>query len=214
MPPTPDFYDRMAAAVERRYQVNAGKDLRSVYRLDGAFLDTTGDADFAFRNRREILSVLTDPKAFEQLVDLFIDRAIEFTYASNQFLQIQPEEAQALRSIYTGYVRQIERALAANGTHAGIAAALDATVSGHFRELRANLRRFFDLEAAGEDGANVVLQKVVCAEYAPQTQLDVLGLRPEALLTPVLDLGCGPQGQLVVYLRRARHSGHRHRPAG
>jgi hypothetical protein len=47
----------------------------------------------------------------------------------------------------------------------------------------------------------VILKQVVCSEYSPQLQLEVLGINPDTLLQPVLDLGCGKSGRLVTYLR-------------
>ncbi|MBN9613870.1 MAG: class I SAM-dependent methyltransferase, partial [Actinobacteria bacterium] len=43
--------------------------------------------------------------------------------------------------------------------------------------------------------------EVVCAEYSPRTQLRVLGVAPEELAGPVLDLGAGAHGRLVALLR-------------
>lgn len=48
--------------------------------------------------------------------------------------------------------------------------------------------------------ANLLLKTVPCEEYSPELQLDILGLEPETLLEPVLDLGCGEHGHLVEYL--------------
>ena len=39
------------------------------------------------------------------------------------------------------------------------------------------------------------------AEYSAELQLQVLGVRPEELLEPILDLGCGAQAALVRQLR-------------
>lgn len=41
----------------------------------------------------------------------------------------------------------------------------------------------------------------VCAHYTPATQMDVLGLLPSRLMSPILDLGCGPEARLVRYIR-------------
>lgn len=41
----------------------------------------------------------------------------------------------------------------------------------------------------------------MCAEYSPSLQLGVLGLSPDTLLEPVLDVVCGPSAGLVRCLR-------------
>ncbi len=43
---------------------------------------------------------------------------------------------------------------------------------------------------------------VVAAEYRPELQCELLGLEPERLLTPIVDLGCGRTAALVSYLRQ------------
>jgi len=42
----------------------------------------------------------------------------------------------------------------------------------------------------------------VCAYYSAELQLRVLHAEPASLLEPILDLGCGPAGTLVAYLRQ------------
>ena len=44
---------------------------------------------------------------------------------------------------------------------------------------------------------------VVCSEYSAALQLQILGLEPQAMLGPVLDVGCGEQAHLVQSLRAA-----------
>jgi len=43
--------------------------------------------------------------------------------------------------------------------------------------------------------------EAVCAEYSPELQLRLLGLDPQRVESPVLDLGCGASASLVHYLR-------------
>ncbi len=197
-----DFFARMAEVIARQFNLYEDKSLRDVYQLNADFLDTRSDADFAIHHREKILAVLADQQKFEQLVDLFVQRAIEFTYASNQFVQINSLEESELRRIYSGYVREIGRMLAENSGEPEISARLNRLVTEHFQDLGANISRFFDPETNTAPNSNVVLQKVVCAEYTPEMQLEILGVQPDALLQPVLDLGCGKSGRLVQYLRQ------------
>jgi hypothetical protein len=115
-----DFFARMADVIARRYDLNADKSLRDVYQLNADFLDTRSDADFAIYYREEILTILADPQKFEQLVDLFVHRAIEFSYASNQFVQISITKEAELRRLYSGYLSEIRRLLAESRSEAEI----------------------------------------------------------------------------------------------
>jgi hypothetical protein len=197
-----DFYAQMAQRIARRYRANKGKTLRDVYRLDADFLNTETDVDFAIHNREKIISLLANQEQVERLVDLFTNLTISFTYASNQFIQINALEETALRRIYTNYLREMERMLVQNKSDAAIATALQKLVAGHFQDLRENITRFFDQETGAEAQTNVILQKVVCAEYSPELQLEILATQLEALEQPVLDFGCGKSGLLVRYLNQ------------
>ncbi len=197
-----DFFARMADVIAQQFNLNGDKSLRDVYQLNENFLDTHSDADFVIHHREEILAVLADRQKFEQLVDLFVHRAIEFTYASNQFMQINGIEETELRRIYSGYVREIGQMLAENNDAPEISDRLSRLVKEHFQDLRTNISHFFDHETTNARYSNVVLQKVVCAEYTPETQLEILGVQPDTLQQPVLDIGCGKSGRLVQYLRQ------------
>ncbi len=49
------------------------------------------------------------------------------------------------------------------------------------------------------------VEEVVCAEYSPQLQIELLALEPNLLLQPILDLGCGENARLVEALQRQYH---------
>lgn len=194
------FYQRMVDMIERRYLATANKSLRNVYDLDADFLNTDADADFAIRNQAKILSVLARPDLFEALVQVFVNLTIEFTYASNQFIQLNSREEAELRRIYAVYLRDFQRILSTSQTNTEIAERVKLLVAGHFGDLRANITRFFDPETGEKENANSIFNRVVCAEYSPELQLEIFGLRATDLIAPVLDLGCGKSGELVRYL--------------
>ena len=55
----------------------------------------------------------------------------------------------------------------------------------------------------GADPADDVGQPgLVCAEYTPELQLELLGIEPSMLEPPILDLGCGAAASLVRHLQQ------------
>jgi hypothetical protein len=66
----------------------------------------------------------------------------------------------------------------------------------HQRELI----RFVQQIARENGGLDFVLQEPTCATYSAEFQLSMLGLQPEMMTTPVLDLGCGADARLVTAL--------------
>ncbi len=114
---------------------------------------------------------------------LFLSRQIaRAIHAKNQFVSIDPRTE-----------GRIERACADLLLAAASAARQGATeIEPEIAEPRARLADLL---------RPYLSRKVVCADYDPALQLRVLGLDPDALLEPVLDLGCGYEARLVQSLR-------------
>ncbi|MDB4991033.1 MAG: Methyltransferase type 11 [Myxococcaceae bacterium] len=107
-------------------------------------------------------------------------------WSRNQFIELDDESQAEL-------AESVERALAKmqqQPTRAAVAPVLSA----HRQELAAFVRARFGKTP----------REVVCSEYTPELQLEVLGLgldKLSELAPPVLDIGCGPSAALVSYLR-------------
>jgi hypothetical protein len=188
--------------VTRRYGSSAGKTLREVYHLDTSFFKLDpGDLAFLDSNRVAVAGLLAHSQRLSELVDLFVNFTIEFTYASNQFIHLNPAEEAHLRQIYTGYLQDMRTVIVQSSSVQELKDDLSRLVARHFGELRDNISRFFDPAPKDAVEDNVILNQVACFEYSPAFQLNLLGIRLETLKEPVLDLGCGKSGQLVRYLR-------------
>lgn len=194
-----EFFERLAESISRRYRASAGKSLWDVYQLNDIFLDTEADAAIATRNRKKILAVLATPEQRSRLVDLFVNATIEFTYASNQFIHLDAREEGQLRRIYQTYLENLQ-VLLTNSSEQEIESGMKKLVAGHFWDLRANISRFFDSDAGQDVQANIILNQAVCREYSPALQMEILGICPDQLNEPILDIGCGKSGKLVTYL--------------
>lgn len=96
----------------------------------------------------------------------------------NQFVYVSAGEGRQLLALFAKSLH----AVAASGEEAG---------RDHARRLAAWLR--FSLGGLPPE--------VPSAEYSAEFQLSILGLEPESLQSPVLDLGCGPSAKLINHLR-------------
>ncbi len=101
-------------------------------------------------------------------------------WARNQFLELDAAARSELE-------RSVVRALQRLRDPSEVAAALAA----HRAELAAFVRARLGHAP----------REVVCAEYSPALQLELLGITVPTLLAPVLDVGCGPGAALVRFLR-------------
>jgi hypothetical protein len=200
--PDPQPYLRLAEMILRRYRKNNRKTLADVYRIDHDFLTLEPEQlEYLITNRASILQTLDDPLLFERLVALFVNASLEFTYQSNQFVQLDRSEQAVLVEMYAAYLADMRALIQDSPSIEALEAGMTALVRAHFHDLAANLARFFDNEAAARVDENVILKQAVCGEYSPQTQIAILGIDLEQLTAPVLDLGCGRSARLVYYLR-------------
>jgi len=196
-----DFYPLLAEVVTRRYYANWDKSIWDVYRLNADFLEVGEELlQFITAERDMISRVLANPVFFSRLLDLFVNKTLEFLYANNQFIRVNRKEEWELVRIYNVYLHGMKSILAASPTFEALEYRLRKLVAAHFWNLRLNITRYFDSDLSQEDRANVILRQAVCSDYSPEFQLNILGIRLDQLVEPVLDLGCGKAGQLVHYL--------------
>ena len=196
-----DLYSRLTDSIIKRYRANASKSLLEVYQVDRDFLKIDPETlEFAFTNRDGLITVLEDPDVTSNLVSLFVNETITFTYENNQFIHLDQQEQKILSRLYQQYLEGMKVVIRDSESLETLEANLTDLVKHHFQDLSSNISRFFDSEAAQFIQENIILKKAVCSEYSPAFQLSMLGICLPDLMEPVLDLGCGKSGQLVKYL--------------
>ncbi len=198
-----ETYSRLQKLITERFRANWTKSLIDVHSLDPDFLSVGPDGvGFLVSHREELLDVFADPETFADLVNLFVEMALEFSYKSNQFIRITELERERLEEVYRSYLRKMERLIAEEGTVESLTRSLELLVRDHFVELRSHLDRLPGEGVPRGADNNVFLTPVVCKEYSPALQLSILAIDPTELVEPILDIGCGRAGELVRHLRR------------
>jgi hypothetical protein len=201
----PEIFRRLSNLVIRRYQTNARKSMLDVFQVDQDFLRLEKDnLEFMFSNRCEIVNILEDPDLSSNLVNQFVKSSLEFTYNNNQYIHLDLNEQQRLQSLYINYLQGMKEILQTTSDFGTFETDFSYLVKVHFKELSANISRFFDHETGWQVQENIILKQVVCSEYSPDFQLGLLGLDPNTIQGPVLDLGCGKNGTLVKHLKQLR----------
>jgi SAM-dependent methyltransferase len=199
----PEIFRRLSNLVIRRYQTNARKSMLDVFQVNQDFLRLERDnLEFMFSNRNEIIAILDDADLSTNLANQFVKSSLEFTYNNNQYIHLNQDEQQRLLLLYTTYLQGMKSILESNSNFQTFESDFSLLVKTHFRELSANISRFFDRETGWQVQENIILKQVVCSEYSPDFQLGLLGLDPMTIPQPVLDLGCGKNGTLVKYLNQ------------
>jgi hypothetical protein len=195
-----EIYPRLVDVITRRYQRNTDKSMQDVYRMDAAFLKLDADnLDFTLSYRKEIVEILEHPELSTSLVRLFVLSTLDFTYEHNQFIRLNEQDEGNLEKIYQAYLLALKLVLQMDIPMKQMQERLEKVIWVHFGNLRDHLARFLDARDGGLDG-NAIFNRVVCRQYSPEFQLHILGIELGQIQTPVLDLGCGKDGVLVVYL--------------
>lgn len=127
----------------------------------------------------------------QELIEYTADKVLQEFCRINQYYSFGAAERKALRDIYAVLFSNIR-------ISSSSMAALSET---HFKNLRNFLYKTNPFAGKIYPQKEKDLDPVVCHEYSAELQLDILKLNKNGLMSPVLDIGCGRQGNLVEYLR-------------
>lgn len=188
--------------VELRFRELARTRLRDILASAPHLRALSPELERSARERRAaVLEELeVHPARRAQVVELLTASTLEFLQREHQFLELEAADERALRALYERFAGDVLRSLAAEEPWAPVAGALRRRLAEHHDRLRAFVVALLERSEIPPDRAGVV-----CAEYSPELQLRVLGVRAEDLRAPLLDLGCGAGGTLVRHLRSLGH---------
>ncbi len=127
-----------------------------------------------------IASALSELEPSEKLAPPVTRALLSWLWAHNQFLDLDAKAHAELEG-------SVARALARMRDPSQLAGALAAHRS--------------ELAAFVQARLGPAPRELVCAEYSPPLQLELLGLTSAQLIEPVLDVGCGAGAALVRFLR-------------
>ena len=127
----------------------------------------------------------------QELIEYTTDKVLQEFCRINQYYSFGADERKALRDIYTVLFSSIRNS---NSSTAELSEA-------HFTNLRNFIFKTNPFAGKIYPQKEKDLDPVVCHEYSVGLQLDILKLNINGLMSPVLDIGCGRQGNLVKYLR-------------
>lgn len=196
---------RLRRFIEGQYAANAGVTLAQI--RDGAgppYRIHPRLAPFIAAERERILPILRAEMRVarvpgpQTLFPALLSGTSAYIQRNNQFLALSRQDRADMRDLYRAFLAGLTAALAAADNLEAISAGLGAAQTAHLGRLRQFIAHL--AEQTGPPGASLVDVAVVCAEYAVETQLQVLGIQPDTLAEPILEVGCG-SGALVGYLR-------------
>jgi SAM-dependent methyltransferase len=135
---------------------------------------------------------LIDTGSTDLLADYLADRAIQEFCRVNQYYTFDKHARSGLRSIYAD--------LFANIKSRGLS--MDKVAENHYDKLIRWLQETNPFAEKIYNSRGEKIDPIVCSEYSPELQIEILQIDVDRMMEPVLDIGCGEKGNLVLYLRR------------
>ena len=129
--------------------------------------------------------------AANTLMLALLQRARWYLHQLNQFVVPSASDVEKVHACMTRWLSELGEGLSATRSADECAATLVAVNRDLLEGLTAVMAPY----------AEPTRPKVLSEQYSIETQLDVLHLSPEALEQPVLDIGCGRDAWLVLWLR-------------
>jgi len=142
----------------------------------------------------EFLSALENSEHSDitvELVEYASDELIKAVYCINQFINVSADKKDELKEIYRqswGYIS------------AGMNVQ-DCLFKKHYPAISAWLSSLYPPLIREYLKEQKEIGSIVCEEYTPEFQLQILGIDINTIMQPVLDIGCGKNANLVQFLR-------------
>lgn len=201
-----DAIQQTIALIAQRYEAQALRTLRDFVCSPETFeLVGSREVSFVWENRRQLFDALNQPDALLFLCDACLDTTLRYTYSRNQFLNFPETYLSLLTQVYQALFAHLQECLRTAASFKALSAEYREVVQQHHARLRALFGAYCQAMHPAAFAEHPFLESVCCGEYSAPLQFHLLGVAPESLREPILDLGCGSRGEVVIYLRQRGH---------
>lgn len=175
--------DRLKKNIENQIAFNQGKNI---------FFDKLDIFQFDNETVKLISNIDTlNPDSKQSLIDYATDKAIEEFCRVNQYYAFGTKAKNNLKKIYSELFENIQTKINS----------VETISEEHYKNLKSWLKENNSFAEKIYQKGDERLTPVACSEYTPKLQVDILQIDINHLIEPVLDIGCGTNGNLVNYLK-------------
>jgi len=160
------------------------------------------EISFVWKNRRQLFETLNQPETLPLLCNTCLEATLRYTYARNQFLNFPETYLSLLAQVYQTLFAHLQECLRTAASFDALSAEFREVVRQHHTRLRTLFGAYCQAMHPAAFAEHPFLKSVCCGEYSAPLQLRLLHLEPTTLREPILDLGCGSRGEVVMYLRQ------------
>lgn len=171
--------------IDQQFEFNHGKNLfyngiLNSLRFSQKTLDAIDNID------------LIDSDSENLLIDYLTNRAIQEFCKINQYYTFDKQAQILLRNLYVDLFTNIK-------SHEY---SIDLIAAKHYDNLIKWLQETNSFAEKIYNSKGELIESVACSEYSPELQIQILQIDIDNIIEPVLDIGCGRHGSLVLYLRQ------------
>ncbi len=171
--------------IDQQFEFNQGKNLfyngiLNSLRFSQETLDAIENID------------LIDSDSENLLIDYLTNRAIQEFCKINQYYTFDKQAKLMLRNLYVDLFTNIK-------SHEY---SINLIAAKHYDNLIKWLQETNSFAEKIYNSKGELIESVACSEYSPELQMEILQIDIENIIEPVLDIGSGRKGNLVLYLRQ------------
>ena len=180
---------KISKALQRQLSLNEGKNLLHaevghLLEIDQIFLAAL----------EELVSNPKEQLSSDKLENMAEDAAASFAskiYAMNQYIQIDGHAKESLKQIYIESWQELVETQQVEST----------IRNHHYPRISAFVEAVYPESLSSGLRSAIELGRVPSSEYSAELQKGILRLELESIREPVLDIGCGAEGNLVRFMR-------------
>lgn len=135
---------------------------------------------------------LFDSDTENLLIDNLTHRAVQEFCKVNQYYTFDKQAYLILRSLYVDLFANIKKRKSS----------IESIAEMHYENLIKWLQETNSFAEKIYSSKGEMIESVACSEYSPDLQIDILQIDIDQIIEPVLDIGCGKLGNLVLFLRQ------------
>ncbi len=173
--------DEFLEKIDKQIKFNQGKNI---------FLDTLELFQFAnetIQSRSNVNALNSESQ--QVLIDYATNKTIEEFCRINQYYSFNSTAKNKLRKIYSALIYSLQDKTILT----------DEISKNHYGKLKSWLKESNPFAEEIYINANKNITPVACSEYSSELQMKILHIDMKHLAQPVLDIGCGKEGNLVKY---------------
>jgi len=179
-----DNYSKCQQIIKEQITTNY---LKNIFNIDGFLLSFNAKTTELIKNKNVLKNLTKEEKT--ALIDYVCDSFVNTLYNDNQYINFTKKDIDDIKIVYQKLFDDIESGIE-----------ISQIEKNHYDRITQVLISTNQMIVELNTNNEKYVHTFVCSEYSAQFQIDLFSLDLDKLNEPILDVGCGENGNLVEYL--------------